>query len=216
MSSVDVGQQEDADEEDREAGEEDARRSRLRSRARPRSRPARRRDLLRALLTFPPTPVSEPRQLVRVLQLRDGLRQVLQEVPDAADERHEQQERRAPTTATRGAEHRDVAARPRDSSSSPSRTAPGTRRRAPRKIPRNTTRNMSPIAANAAMIADRGDDDQHRSDRQEDLDPLRRVVHLVGAPRRARGGAPGAWRPSSRPSSPPAASAARQLLLRPA
>ena len=41
---------------------------------------------------FPPAPGVEPRQLTRVLQLGDELRQVMEEVADAADERHEQQQ----------------------------------------------------------------------------------------------------------------------------
>ena len=66
-----------------------------------------RRDVLRALCTFSAAPgVAEKRELVRLLQIVDDRRQVLEEVPHRSDDPHEE-EQPEQRDRDRGAEHGD-------------------------------------------------------------------------------------------------------------
>ena len=63
-----------------------------------------------------------------------------------------------------------VAARPRDMPVFAITNRTGYSKTSARKIPTKTIRNVSPIAANAAIEADRRRDDEDRAHRQEELD----------------------------------------------
>ena len=109
------------------------------------------RDLLGAFLDVARGPgVPEPRQLVRVLQLLDRGRQLLEEVADAMPTSGTSSSSASTVTATAVPSTVTVAARPRDMPVFAITNRTGNSKTSARKMPTKTTRKVSPIAANAA------------------------------------------------------------------